>query len=169
MVTAAMSLTTTSTESWGRRTSAVCRLEGVQAQHDRELRPLSWPYVPCPSVPTLLARWLLLESLKSHTRVRGKGEMCGMVYRFDAHRLIPTSPCTICQDHKHICLFMAQPLWFFVQYLNVCVCVCVHAPCALYKEVSFSLRACVDADIFIGANHKRSVMIIQSACRTKQS
>lgn len=167
MATAAMSLMTTSTESWGRRTSAVFRLEGVQAQHDRELWPLSWPFVPSPSVPTLLARWLLLESLKSHTRVKGKGEMCGMVYRFEAHRLIPTSPCTICQDHKHICLFMAQPLWFFVQYLCVCVFVYVCTHLVHFIEISFSLCACVDADIFIGANHKKSVMIIQSACKTK--
>lgn len=148
MATAAVSPMTTSTESWGRRTSAVCRPEGVQARHDRDLWPLSWPFIPCPSVPTRLARWLLLEGLKWHTWVRGRGMMCGEVYRLWPQRLIPTSPCTICQDHKHIRLSMAQPLWFSVQYWYVCVCVCVRAPCALYKGISFSLHACIDAWTF---------------------
>lgn len=103
-------------------------------------------FVPRPSVPTLLARWFLLEASSHIFGSGGRGDVCHGLQVLDTHTLIPTSPCTICPDHKHICLSMAQPLWFSVQYR--CVSVCVYAPCALYKKVSFSLHACVNAWTF---------------------
>lgn len=56
-------------------------------------------------------------------------------------------------------------------YVWICVYVCVYActPCTLWRGLLLftCVRRCVD--IFIGANHKKSVMMmmIQSACRTK--
>lgn len=67
--------------------------------------------------------------------------------RFMDSGLIPTSTCTICQDHKHIRLSMAQPLWFSVQYrcvrvdLCVCVCVCMHPVHFMKRSPSLYMRA----------------------------
>lgn len=44
------------------------------------------------------------------------------------------------------------------------VCVCARTMCTLWRDIMVCVHRCVD--IFIGANHKKSVMI-QSACKTK--
>lgn len=160
---------TTSTESWGRHTSAVCKQEGVQAQHDHELWALSWSF--CPSSISADNTGMINSPWKPQGTPSGSGVrggvmmICGEVYRFWPLRLIPTSVCTICWDHKHILLSMAQPLWFFCAVL-MCVGVCARTLCTLLRGIILFKCVLWCVDIFIGANDK-SVMMIQSACRFK--
>lgn len=140
MVTAAVPLTTTSTECCGRHTSAVCRPEDVQAPHDQTSK-LSAVGL---SQRQVLRLWA--PSWKCHVKFGEK------------------ATCTICRIHKHIHNTMTQPLWFLcsIDGYVVCLWVCMHAPSALYKwEYSLYMRiyVCQCVDIFIGANHNIKVII----------
>lgn len=158
---------TTSTECCERHTSVVCRQEGDRAQHDCDPWPLFQPFRPAvrecrrPLEEDEGRGGGLSEKASSDTYFVlwvGGADLWGGL-QILAMKPHPHLACTICQDHKHIRLFMALPLCSSfccvcsIKCLRTWECerACARTMCTLI-EGYHCVQWCVD--IVIGANHK---------------